>query len=80
MAKQKIRFDELRTFLLELGFHADSDTRFEHPSTKTILLFPDHRSSEPVSARDMLVIRRQLVDNGLIEPAAFDQFLHQASA
>jgi hypothetical protein len=80
MARQKIRFDELRALLLELGFHPDSETRFEHPVTKTILLFPAHRSTDPVSARDMLVLRRQLVDNGLIEDAAFDQFLQQASA
>jgi hypothetical protein len=83
MRKQGIVFDELREFLLELGFCETAEKtrlRFTHPAVGTVLLFRPHAPKELVSDRDMLVVRRQLVDNGLIESSAFDQFLQKASA
>src|SRR5215471_17514517 len=72
-----ITLGELRELLLEVGFsesrHERDRLRFEHPVTGTILLFRPYDSDEAVSHRDMAVVRRQLVDNGLMEGAAFDR-------
>ena len=82
--KNGITFGELRQLLLEVGFSESPQERdrlrFEHPVTGTILLFRPYDSNEAASRRDMAVVRRQLVDNGLIEGAAFDRFLEKASA
>ncbi len=82
--KNGITFGELRELLLEVGFsefpQERDRLRFEHPVTGTILLFRPYDSDEAVTHRDMVVVRRQLVDNGLIEGAAFDRFLQRASA
>jgi hypothetical protein len=80
MKKNGITFVELRELLLELGFREKSPTRFEHPATKTILLFRGHGPKGMVNDREMLVVRRQLVDNGLIAASAFDRFLQKVSA
>lgn len=83
MQDADITFDELREFLLELGFNETLETtrlRFAHPAVGTILPFRLYDRKENVSARDMIVVRRQLVDNGLIESSAFDRFLQRASA
>jgi hypothetical protein len=79
-----VTFDELRALLLHLGFAESQPQKdrcqFAHPVTGTVLLFRPHRAGEAVSERDMLVVRRQLVDNGLIEAPAFEHFLRQATA
>jgi hypothetical protein len=84
MRRNGITFDELRDLLLELGFSQSSQepnrARFEHPGTGTVLLFRTHHAEETVNDREMVVVRRQLVDNGLIEAPAFDRFLQRASA
>jgi hypothetical protein len=84
MRKNGITFSELRELLLELGFcelpQAPNRIRFEHPMTGTVLLFRAHESKDRMTEREMLVVRRQLVDNGLIEGSAFDRFLQRASA
>jgi hypothetical protein len=84
MSKNGITFEELRELLLELGFSEclppPQRIRFEHPATGTVLLFPAYDSHQTVSDREMAVIRRQLVDNGLIEAPAFERFLERASA
>jgi hypothetical protein len=84
MRKNGINFGELRELLREVGFSESSQQpnriRFEHPATGTVLLFRAYDSEESVNHREMVVVRRQLVDNGLIEGAAFDRFLERASA
>lgn len=84
MIKSRITFGELRDLLVEVGFlecpHEQSRLRFEHPKTGTILLFRSYDSNDGVNQRELAVVRRQLVDNGLIEGAAFDRFLEKASA
>jgi hypothetical protein len=82
--KNAIPFGDLRELLLEVGFSESPQERdrlrFEHPVTGTILLFRPYDSDEVVRDRDLVVVRRQLVDNGLIDGAAFDRFLERASA
>ena len=84
MTSSGIAFGELRDLFVELGFsecpQEPGRLRFEHPTTGTVLLFRTHGSSELVGQREMAVVRRQLVDNGLIEATAFDRFLVKASA
>ena len=84
MRKNGITFEELRELLLELGFSESSPQpyriRFEHRATETVLLFRAYNSDETVNDRELVVVRRQLVDNGLIEAPAFDRFLAKASA
>ena len=86
MKKSGGTFAELRELLCELGFVETSVTtatktviRFEH-ACGTILLFRAYRPNKDVYARDTLVVRRQLIDNGLIEESSFDLFLHKATA
>lgn len=83
MKKSGITFAELRELLLDLGFGEVKEKtriRFTFPTLGTVLLFRPHRAKENVLARDMIVVRRQLVDNGLIKESEFDRFLHKASA
>ncbi len=84
MKKPSVTFGELQALLLDLGFtearQQNDRCRFEHPVTGTVLLFRPHRSDETLGERDMLVVRRQLIDNGLIEVSAFEHFLQQETA
>jgi hypothetical protein len=82
--KGHVTFGELRALLVDLGFTEsrpqNGRCQFAHPVTGTVLLFRPHRSDASVGERDMLVVRRQLVDNGLIEASTFEHFLQQATA
>jgi hypothetical protein len=77
--RSAISYRELKELLLELGFLDASKPglpRFEFAETGTILLFRAYRSHERVFEKDMVFVRRQLVDNGLIDADAFDRFHH----
>jgi hypothetical protein len=84
MRKNGITFEELRELLLDLGFSESSQPpnriRFEHPATGTVLLFRAFDSNETVNDPEIVVVRRQLLDNGLIEAPVFERFLERASA
>ena len=83
MKKSGITFAELRDLLLELGYSETPEKtrlRFVHPRYQTDLLFRPYRPKEMVHPRDILLVRRQLVDNGLIEESDLDRFLQKASA
>lgn len=83
MSRNGITFNELRELLLALEcsmVEESKRTSVAHPAAGMFLLLRPYSPKEIVSARDMLVVRRQLVDNGLIESSAFDQFLQKASA
>lgn len=82
MKLSDITFHELSEFLFELGFHEVPDEvghRFQHPAG-TVLLFRPYKGKEKVAARDIQVLRPQLVYDGLIEPTNFDRFLQKATA
>lgn len=84
MKENGLVFKDLRDLLLRLGFAESLDDRgrstFLYPRTETFLLFRAYEPKETVSARDMVAVRKQLVDNGLIKETAFDRFLQKASA
>ena len=82
MKNSEVAFAELRELLLELGFHETLEkTRlvFDHP-VGGMLLFRRYKANEKVSLGDMLVVRGQLVDNGMIESSALDRFLQKTPA
>jgi hypothetical protein len=84
MSKKQPTFEELRDLLLRLGFREappePDRLRFMHPTTGTILLFRPQQPGQTVTDREMVVVRRQLVDNGLIDAGAFDRFAEKVSA
>lgn len=83
MKKNGITYHELRELLIDLGFTETMEktrSRFIYAPTGTFLLFRFYGPKEVVSDRDLFVVRRQLVDNGLIEEAALDQFFQKVSA
>ncbi|MCI0381100.1 MAG: hypothetical protein L0215_26245 [Gemmataceae bacterium] len=83
MKKSDVTYEELRELLLDLGCSEARDSKrlaFTHPALGTFLLFRLYGPEENVNARDMVVVRRQLIDNGLIEESAFDRFMQKASA
>lgn len=83
MKKNGITFEELRGLLQELGCIETPEakrTTFAHPALGTFLLFRSYAPKEIVSSRDMLVVHRQLIDNGLMEETEFDRFRHKATA
>ena len=70
-----VTFDELRDVLAEIGFRETQEKtrkRFEHP-LGPVLLYRLYKDKEKISARDMLVTRGQLDDQGLIDAAEFDR-------
>ena len=83
MKRSDVTFHEFREFLLELGFREipQEKPRFklEHPSG-SILLFRLYKDREKVTARDVLIVRRQLEEQGVIESSAFDRLLQKTPA
>ncbi len=83
MTKNGVTFAELRNLLVDLGFSEcvePARIAFTYSPTGTYLLLRTYAAKERVSDRDLLVVRRQLLENGLIEPATLDRLLHKASA
>ena len=83
MSDDGVTFDELSELMLRLGCSKAKDekrTSFAHPALGTFLFLRAYGPKETVAERDMVVVRRQLLDNGLIDSTAFDRFLHKATA
>jgi hypothetical protein len=75
MKNSRVAFSKLRGFLLDLGFQETVDKEgltFDHPIGGK-LLFHRYRDREKVSLGDMLVVRVQLENRGLIKAVALDQ-------
>ena len=78
MKSSEVSFAELRALLLDLGFQETVEkTRlvFEHPVGGT-LLFRRYKGTDRISLGDMLVVRGQLEDNGVIEAGALARQAH----
>jgi hypothetical protein len=83
MKKRGITFSELRQLLLDVGFRETPEKtrmRFVHPGLDHVMLFRLYRPKEIVQARDLVLVRWQLIHNGLIDEADLDRFLQKASA
>ena len=83
MKTSQVRFAQLRSFLEELGFSAESDQkgwRFEQPSSQTLFLFRPYRLTDRVYEHDLFLVRSQLKGRGLTTEAAFDESLNKTPA
>ena len=82
MKNSDVAFAELRGLLSDLGFQETVDKEglsFDHPIGGR-LLFRRYRDKDKVSLGDMLVVRVQLENRGVIDAAALDRFVHKAPA
>ncbi len=84
MKKRRVTFDELRALLLDLGFTESGPLndrcQLRIPSPTPCCYSVRIAPTKRWASSDMLVVRRQLVDNGLIEASGFEHFLQQATA
>ena len=86
--KNKIEFRELRSLLLDLGFHErkfkESDFKeklmpraivFDHAHSDTMFVFRDYRPSDRVADHNLVEVRKMLDARGFLDANAFeDQF------
>jgi hypothetical protein len=83
MNNDGVTFEDLGELLRRLGCVETKEktrTTFAHPALGTFLFFRAYEPKDIVADRDMIVVRRQVVDNGLLNSTAFDRFLHKATA
>ncbi len=83
-------FAALRKLLIDLGFVekplpvssvvAVPSLVFRHPDSDAVFLFRAYRGQDKVSMMDLVGVRSQLAQRGLLSEAAFDASLHKASA
>jgi hypothetical protein len=71
---------QLRQLLFELGFQARNSVEpnclvMEHPDSRTRLLLPSNKDSDPAREADVLSIRTHLMYRGHLDEAGFDAFL-----
>jgi hypothetical protein len=74
----------LRALLVGLGFEPGELTEnnhrvFRHPSSGSVLLLPDNKSSEVPRPADLVGIRTHLAYRGHLDESAFDRFVEQAT-
>lgn len=81
--RSPVPFDELRRFLLELGFaqaRRDDFWRFEHASSQAVLVYRLYGSGETVTVLDLHRTRRDLDCLGILDEQSFDDRLRKATA
>lgn len=86
----RIAFSALRDLLLDLGLKEtpyeakkplpSSHLVFEHPSLGLLLVVPKQHPRAIVDPATMIAVRKQLVENGLLEAKDFENLLQRASA
>jgi hypothetical protein len=78
---RKIPYPEFRDFLQRLGYkekRTDAANVFQHPE-EGLLVFRVYRDEEAVDERDLLTTRKFFDLRGVLDPAAFDSFLLDAT-
>jgi predicted RNA binding protein YcfA (HicA-like mRNA interferase family) len=77
-----VSFAALEQVLESLGFVSTrvpgSHVRYDHPSG-AVLVLRDHDGAEPVGPGNLAVVRRTLVENGLIDRARLEELLRERS-
>jgi hypothetical protein len=77
-------FAALRRLLLDLGFVEKvvpaSHVLLEHAPSGTVLVFRPYRPQEKVSLPDLVSVRTQLDERGLLAADALENLLRKASA
>jgi hypothetical protein len=84
MPDAKITFAQLRQLLLHLGFTESvtprSNVFFEHVPSGAEIALPIYRSNQIVLPHHLATVRMMLDGKGLMDAAAFDEFLSSAAA
>lgn len=84
MQTSDLSFSGLRQLLLDLDFAEKTGPRsarvFEHAPSETVFVFRHYSSSEKVNWPDLLSVRKQLDERGLLAADSFDQLLRKTSA
>jgi hypothetical protein len=79
-----ITFATLDRVLADLGFVVttipNSHTLYEHAESGAVIMLRLHRPSDPVDPGTLLVVRKTVVDRGVVEPEVFEQLLQKTSA
>jgi hypothetical protein len=74
-------FHALRQVLLDLGFQTKvlptAHVRFEHPRSKTVVVFRPYREEEAVDQAMLVGVRRLLDERGVVPRDQFDDLLRQ---
>ncbi len=78
-----ITFAELEALLLEVGFEESPTTGnhklFEHLISDTIVVLPMWQATDRVDRAHLVATRKTLDGRGVIDAAAFDEFLETHS-
>ena len=84
MRNSDLSFAALRRILLDLGFVEavvpGSHIGFKHAPSATVMMFHPYRPDERVGEADLLSVRKQLDERGLLPAGSFDARLRKASA
>jgi len=79
MAKTAVNtFRKLKSALLSLGFRSISQPSkviFVHSSGRPVMLLPRYKSGQSVRPIHLMMIKKQLADAGLLDPADFSILL-----
>lgn len=75
---EDITFADLEKLLFRLGFvsceTAGTQRVFRFPALNVLIILPAYKSQDPLHPVHVVSVRKALVENGLITPAAFDGF------
>jgi hypothetical protein len=52
---------------------------FEHAPSNTLFLFRAYKPRDPVTAADLIEVRKILDEKGVLAPEALEELLHQPS-
>jgi hypothetical protein len=81
MQNNAISFAILQRVLERLGFVRKvvdgPQVVFEHAPSHTVFLFRAYRPCDPVTAADVIEVRKILDERGFIEAPALDELLHE---
>jgi hypothetical protein len=79
MADKAITHEQLHRLLLDLDFESVPLQRpgraFRHAGTDTWMVFADRRKDDPARPADLVAVRKQLTERGLLTADEFDRFL-----
>jgi hypothetical protein len=74
-----VTYADLERFLVQLGFVAEQAQHtyqlFTYASPEVLIVLPVRRADELVDAAHLLAVRKQVVENGLLDERAFDRRL-----
>lgn len=83
MSTPKIRFEQLRQLLLDMGFSQTTTQKshvfFAHASSGAEFALPIYRANQIVLPHHLVTVRVMLDGKGLLDAGAFDDFVAAAA-